>query len=229
MVNEKGETLEMFLKNYDPSKYERPSVTVDMAVFTAVDSRPAVLLIRRKDHPFIGSWALPGGFLNMEESLEAAAQRELQEETGVKASLTQLKAYGAVGRDPRTRVITVAYIALAKEGSIRPAAADDAADARLFTVDYRRQQEDGKWKWELQLKNDDTTLFIQATTGHCEMGLETARIESVQGDLASDHSLILFEAYHNLLQNAPERILPCLADSPTTYQKLFDRMYGTLE
>ena len=82
-----GLTLEEFLAKYDPDKYRHPSVTVDMAVFTMLRTEGecdlAVLLIRRGNHPYLGTWALPGGFVEMEEELADAAARELQEETGV--------------------------------------------------------------------------------------------------------------------------------------------------
>ena len=140
-VNEKGQTLEMFLANYNPVKYERPSVTVDMLVYTKIHGELALLLVKRKDHPFIGEWVLPGGFLNMNENLVDAAKRELEEETGVKnIPLFQLGAYGDVNRDPRTRIITVAYMALSREGTLHPKAGDDAADADFFIAEHRKVQ-----------------------------------------------------------------------------------------
>ena len=86
LVDKNGLTEEEYLKNYRPGDYERPSVTVDMLIF-AVDNREEsirLLLIKRKNHPFLGCWALPGGFVEMTESLRDAAARELEEETGVK-------------------------------------------------------------------------------------------------------------------------------------------------
>jgi len=117
-------------EGYDPSKYERPSVTVDIALFTIRNARLEVLLIRRKHKPCAGMWALPGGFVDMKESLEAAALRELKEETGLdKVYIEQLGAYGDPDRDPRTRVITIAFIALAPSEKLVVRAGDDAADA----------------------------------------------------------------------------------------------------
>ena len=78
--NAKGETLQEFLDSYDDSLYRHPSNTVDMIVMTVEDGQLKVLLIRRKDHPWIGDWALPGGFVNFDEDLEQAALRELEEE-----------------------------------------------------------------------------------------------------------------------------------------------------
>src|SRR5512134_1147458 len=100
-------------ENYDPTRYERTSVTVDVVIFTLQERELHVLLVKRKHWPFEGRWAIPGGFVNMNESLELAARRELEEETGVRnIYLEQLYTFGDPKRDPRTRVISVAYIAL---------------------------------------------------------------------------------------------------------------------
>ncbi len=120
---------------YDPSRYERPSVTVDVVILTVRDGRLEVLLIKRKRWPFDGMWAIPGGFVNPDESLEDAAKRELEEETGVRhVYLEQLYTFGDPGRDPRTRVITVVYYALIRTEQLTIRAADDAADARWFSM-----------------------------------------------------------------------------------------------
>jgi 8-oxo-dGTP diphosphatase len=115
--------------------YPRPSVTVDIIVVTR-ERRPEVLLIRRKDDPFAGKWAIPGGFIDMDETLEESARRELREETGVEtAGLVQLATFGDPGRDPRGRVISVAYLAVVEKDQVRPQAADDAAEAAWFPLE----------------------------------------------------------------------------------------------
>jgi 8-oxo-dGTP diphosphatase len=102
-----------YLASYDAGEFAHPSITVDVVVFTVADGYLQVLGIRRPNPPFRGSFALPGGFVRMDESLEDAARRVLREETGVKdIYLEQLYTFGDPGRDPRTRVITVAYVAL---------------------------------------------------------------------------------------------------------------------
>jgi len=121
---------------YDPNQYERPSVTVDVVTFTLREHDLKVLLIRRKHLPFAGYWAIPGGFVQMDESLEAGALRELEEETGLcDVYIEQLYTFGQPNRDPRTRVITVAYFALVPAGAL-PAlqAGDDAADAQWWSM-----------------------------------------------------------------------------------------------
>jgi 8-oxo-dGTP diphosphatase len=108
--------------------YPRPAVSVDV-VIVSNEPTPRVLLVRRKHDPFAGRWALPGGFIEMDESLEAAARRELYEETGVEAEeLEQLHTFGDPGRDPRGRIITVVYLAIVDAAKIKPRAADDAAE-----------------------------------------------------------------------------------------------------
>jgi 8-oxo-dGTP diphosphatase len=115
--------------------YPRPMVTVDTVVIAPGEKQAEVLLIRRKHDPFEGKWALPGGFLDLDEELEDAAARELREETGVEAgTLRQIGAFGTIGRDPRGRTIGVAFLALL-ENRPCPQAGDDAAEARWFPID----------------------------------------------------------------------------------------------
>jgi len=109
-------------------EFPRPAVTVDVVIATR-EKKPRVLLIRRKHEPFAGMWAIPGGFVEMEETLEAAARRELFEETGVRASkLEQFHAFGNPKRDPRGRTISVAYLAQVDPKKVKPRAADDAEE-----------------------------------------------------------------------------------------------------
>src|SRR6266516_2215489 len=108
-------------------EYPRPALTVDAVVFGLDDEDLKVLLIRRGLAPFQGTWALPVGFVRVDESLEGAVRRELQEETGIaQLFLEQLYTFGAVDRDPRARVVTVAYYALVKLSDHRIKAATDA-------------------------------------------------------------------------------------------------------
>src|SRR6185295_6065700 len=111
------------------------AVTVDCVVFGFDGSALKVLLIRRGRDPFKGRWALPGGFVHLDESLDEAARRELGEETGVKkVYLEQLYSFGAVDRDPRERVISVAYFALARPGDFKLRAATGAREAAWVAI-----------------------------------------------------------------------------------------------
>ena len=116
--------------------YARPAVTVDCVVFGLDDQDLKVLLIQRDLEPFAGRWALPGGFVKLDETLEESALRELREETGLaKVFLEQLYTFGDPGRDPRERVVTVAYYALVKLLDHKVQAATDARAAAWFAVD----------------------------------------------------------------------------------------------
>ncbi len=116
--------------------YPRPMLTVDLVLFTFVAGELRVLLIERGHEPFAGAWALPGGFVEIDEKLEDAAQRELREETGVRdVYLEQLYTFGDPDRDPRGRVITVAYVGIVSaDASQHIYAGDDARNARWFNV-----------------------------------------------------------------------------------------------
>ena len=116
-------------------EYARPALTVDCVVFALDGGDLKVLLIQRGQPPFEGRWALPGGFVRVDESLEAAARRELAEETGLAdVYLEQLYTFGDVGRDPRERVVSVAYYALVNLPEQVVRGATDARDAAWFAV-----------------------------------------------------------------------------------------------
>ena len=115
--------------------YPRPSVTVDIIIFTVRKNNFKVLLVKRGVVPFKDMWAIPGGFIKMKESLEEAAKRELKEETGVKADyLEQLYSFGDVNRDPRGRVITIAYFALIKSENVKLKATTDVYETKWFSM-----------------------------------------------------------------------------------------------
>lgn len=190
LVDKNGLTEEEFLKTYRPRDYERPSVTVDMLIF-AVDNRGEnvrLLLIQRKNHPFIGCWALPGGFVEMGESLREAAARELEEETAVKGIyLEQLYTFGEVERDPRTRIISVAYMAIVDGDGPKIQAGDDAARAAWFRV---RKEKDGEGE-RICLESEETgasfSYRVEETDGReyrCRPLFDTA----AERGLAFDHA-----------------------------------------
>jgi 8-oxo-dGTP diphosphatase len=116
--------------------WPRPMVTVDAAVFAWVEGKAKLLLVQRKHEPYQGSWALPGGYVEIDEDLPEAAARELAEETGLQGvSLEQLHTFGKPGRDPRGRTITVAYFGIAEKNWRQVKAANDAAQAQWFDID----------------------------------------------------------------------------------------------
>ncbi|MEJ2736380.1 MAG: NUDIX hydrolase [Anaerolineae bacterium] len=122
-----------------PRRRKRPSVTVDVVVVARVHGRPSVLLVKRKNPPFAGCWAIPGGFVEPDEPLEEAARRELQEETGaLSVRMEQIHTFGDPGRDPRGWTISVAYLATLSDDEVqawRPRAGSDADEVGWFDLD----------------------------------------------------------------------------------------------
>jgi len=116
--------------------WPRPMVTVDAVVFTFSGDEIKVLLINRKNEPFKGKWAVPGGFVDINEELEDAVARELAEETGLRGvQLEQMHTFGTVGRDPRGRQISIAFMGIATKGQDKIKAGDDAAKAQWFDIE----------------------------------------------------------------------------------------------
>ena len=115
-------------------EYARPAVTADVVLITR-EAQPRVLLIQRAREPFVGTWALPGGFVNADEPIVDAAKRELHEETGLDiTTLEQLYTTGDPGRDPRGWTISIAFLARVDAGSLQPRAGDDAAAVKWFRL-----------------------------------------------------------------------------------------------
>ncbi|MEK6827249.1 MAG: NUDIX domain-containing protein [Nanoarchaeota archaeon] len=123
------------MKEENIHNFSKPSVTVDMVIYTIQENDLKILLVKRGIEPFKDKWALPGGFVRINESLEDAAKRELQEETGVKdVYLEQLYSFGEPGRDPRGRVITIAYIALVNSENVVLKSTTDVSEAQWFSI-----------------------------------------------------------------------------------------------
>lgn len=210
--NEDNQTLGEFLDQYDPYTYKNPSVTADVLViqcpkgFNQVEEGLKLLMVKRRNHPSIGYWALPGGFINIEEDMEAAAKRELEEETGLTGlSIEMVNTYGEANRDPRARIITVAYVALVDE-SLYVQAGDDAADACFVELSLRKlntleEECNEKAKeictYELKAVNEEKGLELSAIVERSrnKEGLlkETAfKVIEVKG-IAFDHPRFIVE------------------------------------
>ena len=225
--NEKGQTLEEFLKEYDPYQYKNPCATTDMVLFSYAGEKPdtdalKVLLVCRKNHPSIGYWALPGGFVELYENLEDTARRELEEETGVKGlPVEQFACYGDYQRDPRARVITTAYFSLVNEKEVRVKAGDDAADAAWFTVKLKKGESRDvttdaavirREDFSLELENEDRGLKIGAVICKEErQGLVRERKYKVKegGMVAVDHAAILTQALEVIQQRIRKNSCTC--------------------
>ncbi|WP_346905863.1 NUDIX domain-containing protein [Clostridium sp.] len=168
---------EEFLKKYDENDYKRPSVTNDIIIFTTADMEEdnlrkvpkrgmQVILIKRDDYPYIDKWALPGGFIGIEESLDAGAKRKLKEKTGIDNVYTeQLYTFGDVSRDKRTRVISVGNIALVEKNNIRLKEIDLQKKSGWFWIDKvlissEKYEEYIENKHLLSLKSIDETIIM---------------------------------------------------------------------
>ncbi|MCM3702362.1 NUDIX hydrolase [Paenibacillus macerans] len=221
MLDRDGLTEREFLQRYSPGDYERPSVAADTVIFTVTDGDAdsyrklpkkelRVLLIRRGGHPFLGQWALPGGFVRPDETTEQAAARELQEETGVDdVYLEQLYTFSDVGRDPRTWVMSCSYMALVDSIQLQLQAGDDADDAAWFKVSYRLLRErkeliDGGYvkalQYELRLGSGEVELAAVVERTVTVKPASTATSYSVVSNdgLAFDHAKIIACAVERL-------------------------------
>ncbi len=201
-MKRKAETLEAnaaFVKTYNDSKYEKPSVTADIVIFGMFGSKEKkelkVLLIQRGAAPFQGCYALPGGFVDPKETIGQAAARELQEETSLRCDfLEQFGTYSNPGRDPRRWVISHGFMALVDANGLEVQAGDDAAAAKWFDVSFR--ETDGEW--QLCLTHGEERIFarLNDTSSRWDVKKKFETIES--DDLAFDHELILADAITQL-------------------------------
>lgn len=226
-----GMTEEEFLKAYDPDKYKKPAVTVDMMVLRMKEDLSAmqVLLIKRKGHPFINHWALPGGFVEIDESAYQAACRELKEETGLTdVYLEQVYTMTQPDRDPRMRIIDICYMALipyGKELAIR--AGDDAKDVTWFDVTF---------KDTLKLVGNNITIEYALTEKVFKNGVlnvtnfvpELTTVEA----LAFDHAEVLLEGLMKLRRESviidtPFNLAPEKFTLPDL-QKVYELIWGRL-
>lgn len=205
--NGAGQNLEEFLETYDAKKYDCPSNTTDIIVIKCKEKlvrwgQPLqVLLVKRSNHPSIGCWATPGGFVEMKENLKDGAARELEEETGVKGlPLQQLCTWGDYDRDPRWRVITTSFLALV-EGDIPVKAGDDAADALWMNVALSLEEKEEDFhveRWNLELWNEEQQVRVGAKirltrSGHPLLSQERYELVESRG-LAVDHGCLITQA-----------------------------------
>ncbi|MEK3983350.1 NUDIX domain-containing protein [Paenibacillus sp. FSL K6-3166] len=221
LLDRDGLTEQQFLEQYRAGDFERPSVAADMVIFTVTNTEAdsyrklpekelRILLIQRGGHPFLGNWALPGGFVRPDETTEQAAVRELHEETGVdEVYLEQLYTFSDVGRDPRTWVMSCSYMALINSDQVQLKAGDDADLAAWFKVTYRLLRErkeiieDGYVKtkeYELKLSSDDEefTAVVGRTMTSKSASTSTAYSIVSNDGLAFDHAKIIACAIERL-------------------------------
>lgn len=218
-------TEQEFLRAYNIGDFDRPSVAADLVIFRMrttegesfrkdPESTLSLLLIRRGEHPFLGQWALPGGFLRMDETVEECALREAREETGITpTAMLYLGVFSTVDRDPRGRIISNAFTCILNSDAV-PKAGSDAAEARWFDVSFT-EAGDGMF----------TTIF---TSGDTVLRSHLAEHKTLCGDamcatkpqpLAFDHAVIIASALKQLKTRAAnfETIFDFLPQKFTLY------------
>lgn len=244
---------EEFLEKYDISIYDQPSVTVDILLLTISEDKVSnyrklaerslkVLLIKRNEHPFLGKWALPGGFVKIDESLEDAAYRELEEETSVSnIYLEQLFTYGEVSRDPRGRIISTSYMSLVNEQDLKMKAGSDADDVRWFDVSYSLIKEEKEMSAnelienkyiEIELSNSSDVLTFTIKVSRLFNGKSISYKRSIvsNDNLSFDHGLIIqngIERLRNKLEYSDIvfNLMPDLF-TLTDLQKVYEEILG---
>lgn len=194
-------------------EYPHPAVTTDIVVFTIRHEELKALLVKRADDPFLGSWALPGGFVDIDEGLEDAAARELSEETGVDGVyLEQLYTFGEPDRDPRERVITVAYYALIPSDRLQIRAATDAEAVGWFGLsELPKLAFDHKQIFDMALER------LRAKLDYSTIALQFMPEEFTLTELQAVYEQILGEAIDK--RNFRKRILALEAVEETGYER----------
>ena len=181
------------MNSYDPGAYPPFAVTVDLAVLTIRDGAFCLLLVERGGEPYAGSWALPGGFVGIDEEAGSGARRELVEETGIalsSAHLEQLATYSDPGRDPRMRVVSVAYVALVPYPG-EPEGGSDAADARWWALDDLDEVE---FAFDHRVIVNDAVERVRGKIEYTDVALRLMRAEFTLGELRRTYEAIWGEA-----------------------------------
>ncbi|MGN0460464.1 MAG: NUDIX domain-containing protein [Ruminococcus sp.] len=191
--DDKGRTLEEFLKAYSPKDYPRPSVTVDMVLFSIKENNISVLLIKRGGHPYLDYWALPGGFTESKETVYESAERELFEETNLKdIPLEELGVFSEPSRDPRSWTMTDAFFAVVDRDKIAPKAGDDARDVLWFDIEINCHNN----LVELRLKSDldNINIILEKNIKKGVTGDYSLFKTIENGGIAFDHGEIIAKA-----------------------------------
>ena len=200
-----------FLSSYNVNDYDRPSVATDVAVFSMFKEAPDshrkdgesklhILLVKRGEHPFMNKWALPGGFLKADETIEACALREVKEETNVSPeAILPVGIFSDPQRDPRARVISAAYASVVNAETVQVSGGSDALNAKWFYVDFSFS-EDKTFKLRLECEGEEDIL---AELKEFETGGFTRKFETVLNTgSAFDHAAIIATALYEMRSKA---------------------------
>ena len=209
-VNEDGLTLAEYLETYNPSDYRSPSLTADVMILrhrgavTSVNMGLSLLMVKRRNHPCIGYWALPGGFAEINEDIDETAKRELSEETGLEGiPIEQIHVWGETWRDPRDRVVTTQYIALV-DGTKEAVAGDDAAEVCWYDVSLSCESEEADNNinntiYKLELTDPDSGLVLDGRvlkTEYTDRLLKETGFKVIENNgIAFDHARYIVMGY----------------------------------
>lgn len=200
-----------FLQAYDLKKYDRPSVTADIAIFSIDSQAPdsyrhdpartlSILLVRRGNHPYLNCWALPGGFLKSSETLAECAAREVEEETNVRPNaLMPVRMFSEVGRDPRGWILSELFVSVLSGEQRPPKGGDDAADAQWFNL----QMDASNGTYILTLTGPNETLTARLGKRRTSFGQTEYEILD-SGGLAFDHAAMIAAAVKALRRSAKD-------------------------
>jgi 8-oxo-dGTP diphosphatase len=209
-----------YLERYDPTAFERPSVAIDLVLMSVVDGVPAVLLIQRGEHPFRGCWALPGGFVGIGESLDDAARRVLAAKAQMAdAYVEQLYTFGAVDRDPRMRIISVAYFALLPADRFA-AALKGAPDLTLARLTVPRSEEAGG---SVEVRDADGERIELAFDHEVILGVAMLRLRGKIDYSGVGFALLPERFTLRALQDVHEAILGMSLNKPAFRRRMLDR------
>ena len=245
VISEEEKAFVEWYKAHEEGKYEKPSMTADIAIFSVFGENPydledtgekklRLLLIKRGNHPCKDMYALPGGFVDPNETIDEAAERELKEETGIECGfLEQIRTFSTPGRDPRGWTMTGSYLALIDASKYKIQAGDDAKEAVWFEVSMKK---DNEGRWDLQLRNGDEFLHaVLEDTAKAGREIQP-RLQFVESqNIAFDHGQIIAYSILALRKWLPTtrivfRLLPetfILTDLQKVYEAVLETTYET--
>ena len=237
-ISEEEKQFVEWYKKHEEGKYEKPSMTADIAIFSVFGEVPKLklLLIKRGNHPCKDMYALPGGFVDKNETIDEAAERELKEETGIECGfLEQIRTFSDPGRDPRGWTMTGSYLALIDASKYKIQAGDDAKEAAWFEVSMQKDEQE---RWNLKLQNGET-LLQAVLEDTAKSGREVQpRLEFIESkNIAFDHGKIIAYSVLALRQwmtttRIAFRLLPeifTLTDLQQVYEAVMETTFQTAE
>lgn len=200
-----------YLKSYDKEMYEKPSVTVDLLVFTIVDDRLKIVLVKREEYPFKDMLALPGVFVNIDETLDGAAKRGIKEEAGITdIYFEQLYTWGDVNRDPRMRIISVSYLSLTPSEKIQLSIGQRTSSVELYDVEELLAS-DAKLAFDHKKIIEYGRERIKNKTEYTQIAFEFLEEEFTLPQLQKVYEILLGKSLHKA--NFRRKVMPMVEET----------------